>query len=121
VGNNVGSREVPGEKGCDKGQQQQQKQHNNNSNSNNNNNNNNLKGEKVEPRYGRRYSDWIMNWTIRGSNGGRGKSVFRLFSQNCEKRLLASSCLSFCQHGTTRLSLDGFALNLIFEYFSQIC
>jgi len=33
-------------------------------------------------------------------------------SQNYEKRLLASSCLSVCSavrlHGTTRLSLDGF-------------
>ena len=38
-------------------------------------------------------------------------------SQNCEKRLLASSCLSVCPHATTRLPLDGFSRNLIFEYF----
>ena len=34
-------------------------------------------------------------------------------SQNCEKRLLASPCLSVCPsvrpHGTTRLPLDGFS------------
>ena len=38
-------------------------------------------------------------------------------SQNCEKRLLASSCPSVCPtvlpHGITRLSLDGFLWNLI--------
>jgi hypothetical protein len=27
---------------------------------------------------------------------------------------------SFCSHGTTRLSLDGFSWNFIFEYFSKI-
>ena len=47
-------------------------------------------------------------------------------SQNCEKWLLASSCLSvrLCPsvrpHGLTRLPLDGFTGNLIFEYFSKI-
>jgi hypothetical protein len=41
-------------------------------------------------------------------------------SQSCEKRLLASSCLSVCPHRTTRLSLNGFSWNLIFEYFSKI-
>ena len=35
------------------------------------------------------------------------------------KRLLASSCLSVCPHGTTRLPLDGFSWNLIFEDFFQ--
>ena len=29
--------------------------------------------------------------------------------QNCEKRLLASSCLSVRPHGTTRFPLDGFS------------
>jgi hypothetical protein len=44
-------------------------------------------------------------------------------SQNCEKRLLASSCLCFSvrPHGTTRFPLNGFSLSLIFEYFSQTC
>jgi hypothetical protein len=28
---------------------------------------------------------------------------------------------SICPHGTTRVSLDGFSWNLIFEYFSKIC
>ena len=32
-----------------------------------------------------------------------------------------SVCLSVYPHGKTRLSLDGFSLNLIFEYFSKIC
>ena len=44
-------------------------------------------------------------------------------SRNCKKRLLASSCLSVRPsvrpHGTTRLPLDGFSWNSIFEYFSK--
>jgi len=32
----------------------------------------------------------------------------------------ASSCTSVCPHGITRLPLDGFTWNLIFEYFSKI-
>ena len=32
-------------------------------------------------------------------------------------RLLASSCLSVCPHGTTRLPLDVFSRNLISKYF----
>jgi hypothetical protein len=43
-------------------------------------------------------------------------------SQNCEKRLLTSSCLSLCPLGTTiRLPHDGFARNLVYEHFSKIC
>jgi hypothetical protein len=30
---------------------------------------------------------------------------------------LLSVCMSSCPHGTTRLPLDGFSLNLVFEYF----
>ena len=45
--------------------------------------------------------------------------------QNCEKRLLTSSCLSVRlsvrPHGTTRLQLDGYLLNLTFEYFPKVC
>jgi hypothetical protein len=41
--------------------------------------------------------------------------------QNCEKRLLASSCPSVCPLGTTWLPLDGFWWNLIFELLSKIC
>jgi len=33
-------------------------------------------------------------------------------SQTCKKRLLVASCLSVCQHETTRLPLDGFSWNL---------
>jgi hypothetical protein len=36
------------------------------------------------------------------------------------KKRLASSRLSVRPHGTTRLPLDGFSLNLICEYFSKI-
>jgi hypothetical protein len=38
-------------------------------------------------------------------------------SQDCEKRLLVSSCLSVRPHGTSGLPVDGFSLNLIFEHF----
>jgi hypothetical protein len=45
--------------------------------------------------------------------------------QNYEKRLLGSSCLSVrpssCPHRTSRLPLEGFSCNLIFECFSKIC
>jgi hypothetical protein len=37
--------------------------------------------------------------------------------QSFEKRLLASSCLSVRPHRTTRLPMDGFSRNLIFECF----
>jgi hypothetical protein len=46
-------------------------------------------------------------------------------SQNCQKRLLASSCLFVhplvCPHGTTRLPLDGLLWNLVFECPSKTC
>jgi hypothetical protein len=42
-------------------------------------------------------------------------------SQNCEKRLLASSCLSVCPHETTRFPLDRFSCNLICENFPKHC
>jgi hypothetical protein len=41
------------------------------------------------------------------------------FSQNCEKRLSASSCLSVRPHGKTRLPPDILSWNLIFECFSK--
>jgi hypothetical protein len=34
---------------------------------------------------------------------------------------VVSACLSVRPHGTNRLPLDGFLLNLIFEHLSQIC
>jgi hypothetical protein len=40
-------------------------------------------------------------------------------SKNCERRLLASSCLSVRPHVPTRLPLDGFSRNFIFD-FSKI-
>ena len=36
-------------------------------------------------------------------------------SQNCEKRLLASPCLSVRQYGTTLLPVDGFSFNSVLE------
>ena len=42
-------------------------------------------------------------------------------SQNYEKRLLVSSCLSVRRHGITQLPLNGFSWNLIFQDFSKIC
>jgi hypothetical protein len=35
--------------------------------------------------------------------------------------VLGSSCLSVGSRGTTLVPLEGFSLNLIFEYFSKIC
>ena len=52
-------------------------------------------------------------------------SPFQAHSQNCDKRLLASSCTSVrpsaSPNGTTWLPLDGISWNLIFEYFSKVC
>jgi hypothetical protein len=48
-------------------------------------------------------------------------TVFRRVCENCEKRTLPSSCLSVRLHRTTRLPLDEFSWNLIFEDFSKIC
>jgi len=45
--------------------------------------------------------DYVRSWPI-----------FRWRSHNCEKWLFASSCLSVCPDGTTRLQLDGFSWNL---------
>jgi hypothetical protein len=45
-------------------------------------------------------------------------------SQNCEKQLFASPCLSVRpsvrQRGTTLLPLDGFSFNSVLEYISRI-
>jgi len=45
-------------------------------------------------------------------------SVFRRI-QNCNKRLLASSCPSGCP--SVRMELEQFSWNLIFQYFSKNC
>jgi len=51
--------------------------------------------------------------------------TFWALPQNCEKRLLASSCLSVCPfvqpQKTTRSPLEAFLWNFIFENFSKIC
>jgi len=41
--------------------------------------------------------------------------IFYARSQNCEKRPLASSCPSVRPHETTRLPLERFSWNFIFE------
>ena len=46
---------------------------------------------------------------------------FRIVRKIAKKRMLASSCLSVRPYGTTRLPLDGFSGNFIFEDFSKIC
>jgi len=46
--------------------------------------------------------------------------TFQASSQHCEKRLLASSCLSVCPHGTTRLSLQPFLCILIWIFFENL-
>jgi hypothetical protein len=46
-------------------------------------------------------------------------SVFCPISQNFEKRLLASSFTSVRPHGTARLPMNGFSLNLIFGIFRK--
>jgi hypothetical protein len=46
---------------------------------------------------------------------------FKGRSQYYKKRLLASSCLSARPHETTLRPLEGFSLNLVFEYFFEIC
>jgi hypothetical protein len=67
---------------------------------------------------------WISNnVNVRYSHSAQ--HITRLFpnlvrSQNCEKRLSASSCLSDSPHATTRFPLDGFPWNFTFEYFSKI-
>jgi hypothetical protein len=45
--------------------------------------------------------------------------IFEARWQNCEKRILALSCLSVRPQETTRPSLDGFSWNFIFEYLKK--
>jgi hypothetical protein len=45
--------------------------------------------------------------------------LFEGRSQNCEKRLLVSSCLSVRPHGTTRFPRDGFSWKLILCSFKK--
>ena len=77
-----------------------------------------------------REGDTVLRITGGGRGGVRGFRsliadfsilIFRRVSQSCETRLLASSCLSVCPHGTNRLPIDGFSWNLTHEYFSKIC
>jgi hypothetical protein len=60
--------------------------------------------------------NWVFMILFKPSHSKR----FLALSKNCEKRILPSSCLSVRPHRTTRLPLDGFSSNLIYEYFSKI-
>ena len=70
------------------------------------------------------YSCCILVYKIASTRRETYFSIFKARSQNCEKRILASSCLSARKsartRGTTRFPLDGFSWKLIFEYFSKI-
>jgi hypothetical protein len=61
----------------------------------------------------------ISNNATADTRFGKQRFGFRARSQNCERRLLASSGLSVGPHATTWLPLDGFQLNLVFEYLSK--
>ena len=66
--------------------------------------------------------DCLPNWSYVLQTFCFQLMTFHVRSQNCEKRLLASSCLSACPHGTTRwFPLDEFSWNLLFEHLSKIC
>jgi len=58
-----------------------------------------------------------------GTNSQYIMHINQANSQNCEKQLLASSCLSVrlsvCLHGTIRLPLEGFLRNSVFEYLCR--
>jgi len=43
------------------------------------------------------------------------------FAKLRKKRGIIGFVRSVCPHGTTRLPLDGFLSNFVFEYFSEIC
>jgi len=63
-----------------------------------------------------------MNF-IYGSRQGRINSEEMYFRRKLRKATMSfivSVCPSVCPHGTTRLPLDGFSRNFIFEYFSKI-
>jgi len=58
------------------------------------------------------------------SLSGREEEGFEAPSENCEKRILSSSCLRFvsvCPHETFRLPLDGFSWNSILVYSLKTC
>jgi hypothetical protein len=71
-------------------------------------------------------SDWYRGWACI-TNAEDFLSVNRLLGAfgklRKANRLLASSCLSISVplRGTTRLPVDGFSWNFMFEYFSKIC
>ena len=88
-----------------------------------------------------RHNEWEHRQGISHTRTGISVSLNELLlvpSKHCAVRLfwsvrkiaksdysLRHVCPSICQsvrpHGTTRLPLDRFSLNLIFEYFSKIC
>ena len=52
---------------------------------------------------------------------GTAHSQYRLLYLGAKlRKMTISFVMSVCPHGTTRLPLDGFSWNLIFEYFQKI-
>jgi len=66
------------------------------------------------------FTRWSVRSLARRIHAGQCSSCY-VRSLDCEKRRLASSCLSVRPHGKTWLPLDGFSWNLIFQCFSKIC
>jgi hypothetical protein len=60
--------------------------------------------------------NFIMNSVPTNSERNQ---IFKFVCKIAGKKTLASSCLSFRLHGTTRPSLEGFPLSLIFEHFFE--
>jgi len=68
-------------------------------------------GSCHKPKEGHRNAVFIRHWYYMDWNEGTLSDFRRV------RRLLAWSCLYVRPHGTTRLPLDGFSWNLIFENF----
>jgi hypothetical protein len=73
---------------------------------------------RSEKRREKMTADLIVKKTELNALLFRDGRVFRRVRKIARSNYLVSSFLSFRQHGTTRLPLDRFSLNLIFEYFS---
>jgi len=62
---------------------------------------------------------WSSCWAT-SIQSSTSRPVFRRFSQNCEKRLLASSCPSVYLYGAARFQLDGFSWNSVLVFFDNL-
>jgi len=57
------------------------------------------------------FSQWCTNWSF-VCNVPYMNVNFKRVRKNCDKRLLASSCLSVRPHEATRLPLNGFSFDI---------